>query len=63
MDVLKTCYVSSKRITKRPTHTTFFDVGMGTLKNISGGLNFVWRYLINAMIQTPFTDNVDLSVK
>ena len=66
VDVLTTCYVSSKKTAKRLTHTTLFDVSLGSLKNIIDGLTFVtqkWRWLINAMIQTRFTDGVDLSVK
>ena len=66
VDVLTTCYVSSKITAKRLTHTTLFDVSLGSLKNIIDGLTFVtqkWRWLINAMIQTRFTDGVDLSVK
>ena len=40
-DVLTTCYVSSKRIAKRPTHITLFDVNIDSLKNIRNILNFV----------------------
>ena len=65
MDVLTTCCVSSKRIGNKFTHTMLFDVNIGSLKNISDGLNFVtqtWRWLTNVMIQTPFADGVGLIV-
>ena len=66
VDVLTTCCVSSKRIAEKFTHITLFDVSTSSLKNISDGLNFVtqtWRWLTNVMIQMPFTNGVDLSVK
>ena len=43
-----------------------FDVSTGSLRNISDDLNFVtqiWRCLTNVMIQTQFTDGVDLSMR
>ena len=58
------CFI--KKIVKRLTHTTLFDVSTGSWKNISDGLNFVtqtWRWPTNVMTQTPFTDGVDLRVK
>ena len=41
VDVLTTCYASSKRTAKRLTHITLFDVNISSWKNISHGLNFV----------------------
>ena len=38
---LATFCVSSKRTVEKFTHTTLFDVSIGSLKNISDGLNFV----------------------
>ena len=58
--------ISLKRMAKKFTHTMLFDVSTDSWKNISDGLNFViqiWRWLMNAMTQTPFTDGVGLSVK
>ena len=60
------CCVSSKRIAKKFTHTTLFDVNIGSWKNMSDGLNFVtqtWSWLTNVLIQMLFLDGVDLSVK
>ena len=58
------CFI--KKNSDKFTHTRLFDVSTDSWKNISDGLNFVtqtWRWLTSVMIQTPFTDGVDLSVK
>ena len=58
------CFI--KEDSRDVTHSTLFDVSIGSWKNISDGLDFVtqtWRWLTNVMIQMPFTDGVDLSVK
>ena len=65
VDILTTCYASSKRIARRPTHITFFDVNIDSLKNIKV-LNFVtqaWRRLAGVMIQMLFIDGTYSSVK
>ena len=57
VDILTTCCVSSKRIARRPTHITFFNVNIDSLKNIKNVLNFVtqtWRSLAGVMIQMLF---------
>ena len=63
---LTTCCTPSKRIAKRFTHITLFDVSIDSFRNISSGLNLVtqtWRWLTNGMIQMPFIDGTGLSVK
>ena len=66
VDILATCCVSSKRTAENFTDTTLFDVSTVSWKNISDYLGFVtkiWRWLMNVMIQTPFTGGVDLSMR
>ena len=63
------CCASSKKAVKNDIHTTLFDAGTVSWKNMSNGLDFVtqaWRWLTNAllsMIQTPFTDGTGSGVK
>ena len=64
--VINNVLASSKRRAEKFTHTTLFDVSTDSWKNIGDGVGFVtqtWRWPTNVMIQTPFTDDVDLSVK
>ena len=59
------CFIKKKTV-KKLIHTTLFDVNIGSLKNTSDGLKVViqtWRWLTDVMIQMPFIDGVDLSVK
>ena len=63
---LTTCYVSSKRTAEKFSHTMLFNVSTGSWKNISDGLDLVtqtWRWSTNVIIQTQFTNGVDLRVK
>ena len=41
MDILTKCCASLKRIARRPTHITLFDVNIDSLKNIKNILNFI----------------------
>ena len=59
-------YASSKRTAEKSLHATLFDASISSRKNVNDGLDFVtqiYRWLTNVMIQTQFTDGVDLSVK
>ena len=59
VDILKTCCVSPKRIARRPTPITLFDVNIDSLKNIKNVLNFVtqaWKRPAGVMIQMLFID-------
>ena len=58
------CFIKKNSREVHPYYV--FDGNIDSWKNISDGLNFVtqtWRWLTNAMIQTPFTDGTGLSVK
>ena len=53
VDILTMCCVLSKRIAKRSTHTTLFDLNIDSLKNIKNVLNLVtqaWRSPAGVMI-------------
>ena len=63
---LTTCCASSKRIAKRFTSITLFNVNIDSLKNIRDVLNFVtqaWRRPAGVMIQMLFIDGTYSRVK
>ena len=63
---LTTCYIPSRRIAEKLTHTTLFDVNMASLKNIRTVLGIftqAWRWLTNVTIPTLFTDGTYSRVK